>query len=204
MKLILGRISSAFIALAWAALLGARLVLDLIGYSTAPEDVHVAQTRLDQFIGWLLSVPWWVSIGHSPCGHSLADVGFMATPRSYAVPEGPRPCCSGRKQGERRCCSYGVPTAADLLEEQEGREAFYAMEQLYQRANHVRAQLETVVVQAAVQIERDNQPLSRAFRFFVKQTVFSQYRQACKKVVQKGDDAVRDKSLAHLIPGVAA
>ena len=63
MKLIFGRISSAFVAIAWAVLFGARLVLDLIGYSTAPEDINVAQTRLDQFIWWLLSVPWWALLG---------------------------------------------------------------------------------------------------------------------------------------------
>lgn len=57
------RITSAFLTAAWWFLVGARLMLDLIGYSTAPEDVGVAQTRLDQFIGWLFSVPWWAVLG---------------------------------------------------------------------------------------------------------------------------------------------
>ncbi len=44
-------------------LAGARTVLDLIGYSTAPEDVEVARTRLDKFLEWLLSLPWWAPWG---------------------------------------------------------------------------------------------------------------------------------------------
>jgi hypothetical protein len=63
MKLILGRILSAILTAGGWLLAGARTVLDLIGYSTAPEDVGVAQARLDQFFGWLLSVPWWVVWG---------------------------------------------------------------------------------------------------------------------------------------------
>jgi hypothetical protein len=63
MKLIVGRILSALFTAGGWLLAGARTVLDLIGYSTAPEDVGVAQARLDQFLGWLLSVPWWAVWG---------------------------------------------------------------------------------------------------------------------------------------------
>jgi hypothetical protein len=59
MKLILGRILSAFLTAGGWLIAGARTVLDLIGYSTAPDDVGTAQTRLGQFLDWLLSVPWW-------------------------------------------------------------------------------------------------------------------------------------------------
>lgn len=38
-------------------------MLDLIGYSTVPDDATVAATRLDQFLGWLMTVPWWVVFG---------------------------------------------------------------------------------------------------------------------------------------------
>lgn len=38
-------------------------MLDVVGYSTAPEDVEVAQTRLDQLIGWLLTLPWSATFG---------------------------------------------------------------------------------------------------------------------------------------------
>jgi hypothetical protein len=63
MKLIMGRILSAFITAGGWLLAGVRLVLDLIGYSTAPDDIHVAHHRLDQFFEWLLSVPWWAIWG---------------------------------------------------------------------------------------------------------------------------------------------
>ena len=44
-------------------LTGFRLVLDLIGYSTMLEDVIVAQTRLNQFLELVLSIPWWAVWG---------------------------------------------------------------------------------------------------------------------------------------------
>lgn len=49
--------------LASAVLSGARMVLDVIGYSTLPEDAGVAAGRLDQFVAWLLSMPWWAPVG---------------------------------------------------------------------------------------------------------------------------------------------
>jgi len=63
MKLIAGKIVSGLITLSGWLLLGARLMLDLIGYSTAPEDVAVAKTRLDQALGWFLTIPWWALLG---------------------------------------------------------------------------------------------------------------------------------------------
>jgi hypothetical protein len=59
----LGRVASIFLTAVVLLLAGARLVLDLIGYSTVPEDVAVAQTRLDQILTWFLSLPWWVPVG---------------------------------------------------------------------------------------------------------------------------------------------
>lgn len=59
MKLIVGRILSAFLTAGGWLLVGVRLVLDLIGYSTIPEDVSVAKGRLDQFFELVLSAPWW-------------------------------------------------------------------------------------------------------------------------------------------------
>ena len=38
-------------------------MLDLIGYSTVPEDVDVAQSRLDRLLEYTLSVPWWAVWG---------------------------------------------------------------------------------------------------------------------------------------------
>lgn len=60
---ILGRIASIVFTVALWILVGARVMLDLIGYSTAPEDIEVAQIRLAQGIDLLLSAPWWVPWG---------------------------------------------------------------------------------------------------------------------------------------------
>ena len=62
-KLALGRLGSILLVAGGWLLAGFRLVLDLIGYSTIPEDVTVAQTRLDQFLELILSIPWWAVWG---------------------------------------------------------------------------------------------------------------------------------------------
>jgi hypothetical protein len=40
-----------------------RIGLDLIGWSTAPDDVGVAVTRADKFLEWMYSLPWWGPLG---------------------------------------------------------------------------------------------------------------------------------------------
>lgn len=40
-----------------------RFALDLVGWSTVPDDVNVAMSRVDQFLTWLLSLPWEVPWG---------------------------------------------------------------------------------------------------------------------------------------------
>jgi hypothetical protein len=62
-RLVLGRVASVFLTAGGWLLAGVRTVLDLIGYSTAPDDLTVARARLDQFFVWLLSVPWWAVWG---------------------------------------------------------------------------------------------------------------------------------------------
>jgi hypothetical protein len=59
MKQAVGRILSFLVVAFGWVLFGVRVVLDLIGYSTAPEDIAVARTRLDQGLDLLLVVPWW-------------------------------------------------------------------------------------------------------------------------------------------------
>lgn len=59
----IGRVASTIITAGGWLLAGARAVLDLIGYSTVPEDVTVAQTRLDQALTWFLGLPWWLPWG---------------------------------------------------------------------------------------------------------------------------------------------
>jgi hypothetical protein len=62
-------------------------MLDLIGYSTAPEDMEVAQDRLDQFVGWLLSVPWWVVLGFALV--STLWLMWVSWPRHVSAPAEP-------------------------------------------------------------------------------------------------------------------
>lgn len=54
------RLASIIVAVGFGVFGGIRLALDLIGWSTAPDDVGVAMTRLDQLLGWLLAVPGWI------------------------------------------------------------------------------------------------------------------------------------------------
>ena len=58
-RLAVGRIISGLVMAGGWVLVGARTVLDLVGYSTAPEDIETAQTRLDQVFSFILSLPWW-------------------------------------------------------------------------------------------------------------------------------------------------
>lgn len=85
MKLIIGRVVSILITGGGWALAGVRTVLDLIGYSTSPEDVGVAVTRLDQFLGWILSLPWWVPWGFAII--STAWLMWVSWPRGQATVE---------------------------------------------------------------------------------------------------------------------
>lgn len=55
----LGRIASVLIVVTGWMMFIIRLVLDIIGYSTVPEDIEVARTRFDQALDLLLSAPWW-------------------------------------------------------------------------------------------------------------------------------------------------
>lgn len=59
-KRAIGRIVSIFFTIGGWLLSGARCTLDAIGYSTVPEDTEVARTLIEQFIIWLLGIPWWV------------------------------------------------------------------------------------------------------------------------------------------------
>jgi len=63
MRLLLGRILSWLITAGGWILVGVRTVLDLIGYSTLPEDAKVAAARIDLFFSWLVGVPWWAVFG---------------------------------------------------------------------------------------------------------------------------------------------
>lgn len=63
MRLAVGRIASIIMVAAGWVLFGVRTVLELIGYSTAPEDVEVAKTRLEQGLDLLLAAPWWAVLG---------------------------------------------------------------------------------------------------------------------------------------------
>lgn len=88
-KLLAGRVVSALITAGGWLVTGARLVLDAIGYSTVPDDVAVAQSRLDQGIGYLVGLPWWAPLGFA----TIATMWLMyvSWPRQTALSERPRP-----------------------------------------------------------------------------------------------------------------
>jgi hypothetical protein len=54
----LGRLGSILAVAAGWVLFAVRAMLDLIGYSTAPEDFEVAKTRVGQAFDLLLQAPW--------------------------------------------------------------------------------------------------------------------------------------------------
>lgn len=47
-------------AVAVALLFGARMMLDIVGYTTAPDDYALLKQRLPKMFEWLFSTPWWV------------------------------------------------------------------------------------------------------------------------------------------------
>ena len=95
-----------------------------------------------------------------------------------------------------------LPTAAELLDEQERREALRAMEELFLSANNARKHLETMITQIASLVSKDDQPKSRALRFFIQESVFHLYRQSCKAAAQKAEEAVQKHWLEQLCRNV--
>lgn len=63
MNKILAKIISIVLTAASWLYFGVRGMLDLIGYSTIPDDVKVAGQRLDQFVLWLMTIPTWIVFG---------------------------------------------------------------------------------------------------------------------------------------------
>ena len=55
-------LSYTFAVIAWLVA-GVSLALDLIGWSTAPEDTSVAMGRVMQILSWLASLPSWIPYG---------------------------------------------------------------------------------------------------------------------------------------------
>lgn len=83
----IGRIASQIITAGGWLVAGARLVLDLIGYSTIPEDTGVAQTRAEHFLTWLAGLPWW-----APWGFALVStlwLMWVSWPRQQKQPKQP-------------------------------------------------------------------------------------------------------------------
>ena len=79
-----------FAYLVEAALLlfaGGRLILDLIGWSTVPDDVGVAVSWVERFAAWLISVPWWVTYGSATAG--LMGLIYFSWPRPVYLPAPP-------------------------------------------------------------------------------------------------------------------
>ena len=57
---VIGRLFGIALSVGGWLLVGARVVLDLVGYSTAPDDAVVATGLMKSFLLWLLNIPWWV------------------------------------------------------------------------------------------------------------------------------------------------
>lgn len=63
MGIFIKRLASIILVAGGWLLAGVRLALDLIGWSTAPDDVDDAMSRLDQLFVWVLSLPWAAVFG---------------------------------------------------------------------------------------------------------------------------------------------
>ena len=63
MAQVVGRIVAVSLTAGGWEITGIRAVLDLIGYSTIPEDKQVATGLLRDFLIWILQLPWWVPWG---------------------------------------------------------------------------------------------------------------------------------------------
>lgn len=72
MGIILKRGASALLLACGWLVAGMRAALDVIGWSTAPDDVAVTMSRIDQAFLWLLSIPWWI-----PWGFALISTMWM-------------------------------------------------------------------------------------------------------------------------------
>ena len=204
MNRVTGRILSAFMMAVWWLLVGAKGVLDAIGYSTAPEDIEVVQTRLDQFIGWLLTVPWWVLLGIAFA--STVFLIWVSWPRQQSAVESNRkeesPVAIKPTNALDSPTTARLPTAAELIDEQERREALGIMEGLLRSANSASKLLETVITQIAALSSSDDQPEARALRFFVRESVFHIYLQSCDSAVRNAEEAIQNKWLEQLCHSV--
>lgn len=61
MKSLLKILAGMVLTVLVTVLLVARIVLDIIGYTTAPDDFELLQQRMPSILEWLFSTPWWVS-----------------------------------------------------------------------------------------------------------------------------------------------
>ena len=122
-KLIAGRIFSAIIVAGGWLVAGLRLALDLIGYSTVPDDLKVAQGRVEQAIDYLFAIPWWGPLGFA----TVATLWLMhvSWPRTQgAVPLLPH-ASAALPANEKTAVADNLPVKAIALraETQEERQA---------------------------------------------------------------------------------
>lgn len=139
MKRIIARIASGALVIGGWALVGVRTVLDLIGYSTVPEDSQVATGLLRDFFLWLLSVPWLGPWGFALIS-TLALIWF-SWPRGRTHPEitnpapvapplsKPKPIETQREE-EVPISQLAQPVGADVQPEPNKRYSAYDKEQL--------------------------------------------------------------------------
>lgn len=105
-RLLIGRIVSALLIVGSLLLAITRAVLDVIDYSTVTEDVTIAQTRLDQFFIWLLSLPWGVPWGFALI--STVSLIWVSWPRQVTA-------ASQADDDKINPYAGDIPTFAELL-----------------------------------------------------------------------------------------
>ena len=193
MGLIVGRILSAlFVAGGWL-LFGARLVLDLVGYSTAPDDIEVARTRMEQAFDLLLSAPWWAVFGFALVSTIVlivvswpqnktesvrkALLSFPMAP-SGVVPTTPDLPVPMQETGKRRLTAYDLESrqkAVDILHElneaiRRGtlEKATYLAENFWVVANEqdITASLSEIIAHSEVEFQAYDQNLELYMRRF--------------------------------------
>lgn len=84
------RILSFIVVAAGWVIAAIRAALDFIGWSTAPDDVGVAMSRADQFLFWLISLPWYVPWGFVMVSTSLLIYSSWPRPSLVATLEPPK------------------------------------------------------------------------------------------------------------------
>lgn len=86
MGIVFKRILSFVVPAILFLLAGVRLALDVIGWSTAPDDVEVARDRTMQILTWIASLPSWLPI--AAASGLTAWLMYTSWPRPAQIRDG--------------------------------------------------------------------------------------------------------------------